>query len=281
MSKDFNIISNKPRSVLPYLKEILYSKHLIYQLVKKEFITAYTQSILGPAYHALVPLVQTLVFNFFLNKLDFVPSGNVPSFVFYFTSICIWSLFSTNSIKVSNLFLTNRKYISKINFNRFVLVIASSFINLSHFFINFAILIFILLFSKYYFNINAIVFDIKIFILPFILFYVLILSAGIGMIVTSLSVRYRDLVFGLVFIFQLLMFVSPVLYSPNIVDGNYPLMILINPVTSCLELFRWIFIENYNLINKAIVINIVTTLIIFFIGIKLFIRTERQVSDFL
>ena len=115
----------------------------------------------------------------------------------------------------------------------------------------------------------------------FILFYVLILSAGIGMIVTSLSVRYRDLVFGLVFIFQLLMFVSPVLYSPNIVDGNYPLMILINPVTSCLELFRWIFIENYNLINKAIVINIVTTLIIFFIGIKLFIRTERQVSDFL
>tara|TARA_B110000503_G_C7074430_1_gene382304 strand:- start:281 stop:1126 length:846 start_codon:yes stop_codon:yes gene_type:complete len=281
MTKNFYIISKKPKNIFPYLKDLLWNKHLIYQIAKKEFITAYTQSLLGPFYHALVPLLQTIIFNFFLNNLDFSPSGSVPSFIFYFMSICVWNLFASNSIKVSNIYITNRKYISKIHFNRFALVVASSFINSIHFLINFLILVFILLFSKYYYNVESVVFDIKILILPFILFYILVLSAGIGMIITSLSVRYRDLVFGLVFIFQLLMFISPVLYSPNLLDGNYLSIILINPVTSFLELFRWVFIENYTLTNEVIIINVVTTLIIFFIGLKLFIKTERQVADFL
>ena len=281
MNKSYFIISKKPKDVLPYLKELFWNKYLIYQLVKKEFIAAYTQSILGPVYYVLVPLLQTIVFNFFLNNLDFRPSNLVPSFIFYFIGMSVWNFFSSNSIKVSNIYITNRKYIAKLNFNRFALVVASSFINFIHFLISFIILIFILLYSKYYLNVELIVFDYKIFILPIVIFYILFLSSGIGMIIASLSVRYKDLVFGLVFIFQLLMFISPVLYSPNLLDKNYLSLILFNPVTSCLELFRWIFLENYVLFSEAIAINVATTLIIFFIGIKLFINAEKHVADFL
>ena len=109
MKKIIEISSKKP-SLLEYYSEVLQNKYLIFQITKKEFITAYTQSLAGFLYHALVPLMQTIIFNFFINKIEFNPNDKIPSFLFVLIGVTMWNLFSTNTIKISQIFLTNRKY---------------------------------------------------------------------------------------------------------------------------------------------------------------------------
>lgn len=274
-------ISSKQKSILAYLIEMFSNKYLILQISKKELITAYAQSLLGIFYHALVPMVQAIVFNFFFKKIEYTPSNEIPSFLFILISITIWNLFVNNSIKTSNIFLANRKYISKLYFNRFVFVISSCVINSIHFLINLSILFFVIFFFQSYYEIESVSLNFKIFMIPFLIFNVIILSSGIGMIISSLSIRYRDFLFGLTFIFQILMFISPVLFSLNTIHSALSIIFLINPVTSFLELFRWIFIDTYNLNLFFILINILTAFLIFFIGLKLYINADRKVADFI
>lgn len=273
-------ISNKKPSLTEYYSKILNNKYLIYQITKKEFLTAYTQSFIGIFYHALVPLFQTLVFNFFLNKIEFSPDEKIPSFLFIFISLTIWNLFVTNALKTSQVFLTNRKYLSKLYFYKFSLVISSMLISLMHFIINFLILMGVILYFKINFNV-LIDLDFKILLLPLIVVIALLLSSGLGMIICSVSVRYRDLVFGTNFLIQILLFLSPVLYGLNKIDPNISFLFLFNPVINFLELFRWVFIDDYNLeINYIFAINLINILLIFIMGSKMFISAERKIADF-
>ena len=280
MKKIIEISSKKP-TLLEYYSEVLQNKYLIFQITKKEFITAYTQSLVGFLYHALVPLMQTIIFNFFINKIEFNPNDKIPSFLFVLIGVTIWNLFSANTIKISQIFLTNRKYLSKLYFYKFSLVISSILITTTHFVINFLILLGTILFFKIKFENIQIDLDFKIFFIIIPIGLAAILSAGIGMIICSLSVRYRDLLFGVNFIFQLLIFVSPVLFSVNNMDGQFSTFLFLNPTTSFLEFFRWIFISDYQINMQYFMINVFCSVLIFLIGTKLYISAERKVADYL
>lgn len=274
-------ISSKKPTLLEYYSEVLKNKYLIFQITKKEFITAYTQSLVGFLYHALVPLMQTIIFNFFINKIEFNPNDKIPSFLFVLIGVTIWNLFSANTIKISQIFLTNRKYLSKLYFYKFSLVISSILITTTHFVINFLILLGTILFFKIKFENIQIDLDFKIFFIIIPIGLAAILSAGIGMIICSLSVRYRDLLFGVNFIFQLLIFVSPVLFSVNNMDGQFSTFLFLNPTTSFLEFFRWIFISDYQINMQYFMINVFCSVLLFLIGTKLYISAERKVADYL
>ena len=280
MKKIIEISSKKP-TLLEYYSEVLQNKYLIFQITKKEFITAYTQSLVGFLYHALVPLMQTIIFNFFINKIEFNPNDKIPSFLFVLIGVTIWNLFSANTIKISQIFLTNRKYLSKLYFYKFSLVISSILVTTTHFVINFLILLGTILFFKIKFENIQIDLDFKIFFIIIPIGIAAILSAGIGMIICSLSVRYRDLLFGVNFIFQLLIFVSPVLFSVNNMDGQFSTFLFLNPTTSFLEFFRWIFISDYQINMQYFMINVFCSVLIFLIGTKLYISAERKVADYL
>ena len=280
MKKIIEISSKKP-TLLEYYSEVLQNKYLIFQITKKEFITAYTQSLVGFLYHALVPLMQTIIFNFFINKIEFNPNDKIPSFLFVLIGVTIWNLFSANTIKISQIFLTNRKYLSKLYFYKFSLVISSILVTTTHFVINFLILLGTILFFKIKFENIQIDLDFKIFFIIIPIGLAAILSAGIGMIICSLSVRYRDLLFGVNFIFQLLIFVSPVLFSVNNMDGQFSTFLFLNPTTSFLEFFRWIFISDYQINMQYFMINVFCSVLLFLIGTKLYISAERKVADYL
>lgn len=280
MKKIIEISSKKP-TLLEYYSEVLQNKYLIFQITKKEFITAYTQSLVGFLYHALVPLMQTVIFNFFINKIEFNPNDKIPSFLFVLIGVTMWNLFSTNTIKISQIFLTNRKYLSKIYFYKFSLVVSSILITTTHFVINLLILLGTILFFKIKFENIQIDLDFKIFFIIIPIGIAAILSAGIGMIICSLSVRYRDLLFGVNFIFQLLIFVSPVLFSVNNMDGQFSAFLFLNPTTSFLEFFRWIFISDYQINMQYFMINVFCSVLVFLIGTKLYISAERKVADYL
>ena len=280
MKKIIEISSKKP-TLLEYYSEVLQNKYLIFQITKKEFITAYTQSLVGFLYHALVPLMQTIIFNFFINKIEFNPNDKIPSFLFVLIGVTMWNLFSTNTIKISQIFLTNRKYLSKLYFYKFSLVVSSILITTTHFVINLLILLGTILFFKIKFENIQIDLDFKIFFIIIPIGIAAILSAGIGMIICSLSVRYRDLLFGVNFIFQLLIFVSPVLFSVNNMDGQFSTFLFLNPTTSFLEFFRWIFISDYQINMQYFMINVFCSILVFLIGTKLYISAERKVADYL
>jgi len=280
MKKIIEISSKKP-TLLEYYSEVLQNKYLIFQITKKEFITAYTQSLVGFLYHALVPLMQTIIFNFFINKIEFNPNDKIPSFLFVLIGVTIWNLFSTNTIKISQIFLTNRKYLAKLYFYKFSLIISSILITTTHFIINFLILLSIILFFKITYENIQIDLNAKIFLTIIPVTIAAILSTGIGMIICSLSIRYRDLLFGVNFIFQLLMFVSPVLFSVNSMDGQFSTFLFLNPTTSFLEFFRWIFISDYQIDMQYFMINVFCSVLVFLIGTKLYISAERKVADYL
>lgn len=280
MKKIIEISSKKP-TLLEYYSEVLQNRYLIFQITKKEFITAYTQSLVGFLYHALVPLMQTIIFNFFINKIEFNPNDKIPSFLFVLIGVTMWNLFSSNTIKISQIFLTNRKYLSKLYFYKFSLVVSSILITTTHFIINLLILLGTILFFKIKFENIQIDLDFKIFFIIIPMGIAAILSAGIGMIICSLSVRYRDLLFGVNFIFQLLIFVSPVLFSVNQMDGQFSTFLFLNPTTSFLEFFRWIFISDYQINIQYFMINVFCSIFVFLIGTKLYIAAERKVADYL
>ena len=279
--KKITEISSKKPTLLEYYSKILQNKYLIFQITKKEFITAYTQSLLGFLYHALVPLMQTIIFNFFINKIEFSPNDKIPSFLFVLIGVTMWNLFSTNTIKISQIFTTNRKYISKLYFYKFSLIVSSIIITTTHFIINLLILLSIILFFKITYENMQIDLNAKIFLIIIPVTIATLLSAGIGMIICSLSIRYRDLLFGINFIFQLLIFVSPVLFSVNSMDGQFSTFLFLNPTTSFLEFFRWIFITDYQIKFHYFVVNVICSVLIFLFGTKLYISAERKVADYL
>ena len=280
MKKIIEISSKKP-TLLEYYSEVLQNKYLIFQITKKEFITAYTQSLVGFLYHALVPLMQTIIFNFFINKIEFNPNDKIPSFLFVLIGVTIWNLFSANTIKISQIFLTNRKYLAKLYFYKFSLIISSILITTTHFIINLLILLSIILFFKITYENMQIDINAKIFLIIIPVTIAALLSAGIGMIICSLSIRYRDLLFGVNFIFQLLIFVSPVLFSVNSMDGQFSTFLFLNPTTSFLEFFRWIFITDYQIKFHYFVVNVICSVLIFLFGTKLYISAERKVADYI
>tara|TARA_B100000989_G_C19526446_1_gene467133 strand:- start:2968 stop:3549 length:582 start_codon:yes stop_codon:yes gene_type:complete len=193
----------------------------------------------------------------------------------------MWNLFSTNTVKISQIFLTNRKYLSRLYFYKFSLVVSSILITTTHFIINLLILLGTIFFFKIKFENIQIDLDFKIFFIIIPIGIAAILSSGIGMIICSLSVRYRDLLFGVNFIFQLLIFVSPVLFSVNNMDGQFSTFLFLNPTTSFLEFFRWIFISDYQINIQYFIINVFCTVLVFLIGTKLYISAERKVADYL
>jgi lipopolysaccharide transport system permease protein len=276
---NITIIDKKGKFFRDYFLDIFSSKFLIYELVKKDFKIAYSQTILGPIFFILVPVIQSLVFTFFTNSFNIKEINGLPTFLFFLLGTTLWNFISNSTIKCSQVLLSNRKLISKVYFNRIIFFIVSILISFIHFIINFMTLVIFLLFYKFYFNLDIINFNINIFILPFVILLSAIFSFSIGIIFASASIKYRDLSYGLPFIFQILMFLSPVLYPMESLNSRIYSVAIFNPMTSLLELFRYIFINNYNFSLEVLSLNVLQIFILFVIGLHFFRYIDKKISD--
>jgi len=279
MNKKIIIIDKKGKSFRDYFLDIFSRKFLIYELVKKDFKIAYSQTILGPIFFIIVPVIQSLVFTFFTNSFNIREINGLPTFLFFLLGTTLWNFISNSTIKCSQVLLSNRKLISKVYFNRIIFFIVSILISFIHFIINFMTLVIFLIFYKFYFNLDIINFNINIFILPIVVLLSAMLSFSIGIIFASASIKYRDLSYGLPFIFQILMFLSPVLYPMESLNSRLYLVAIFNPITSLLELFRYIFINNYNFSLEVLCLNILQIFALFVIGLLFFRYIDKKISD--
>ena len=273
------IISNKPNNLFESVKTITKNKFLIYCLIRKNILTTYSQSIIGPLYFIFLPLLQTIIFSFFLNNILSLETNSSENFILLLLSMTYWNFFSQCIVKCGSCYFINKRLIAKVYFDRLIFFVQTAISTFIVFFINllvtFITILIFLLFKKN----TGIQLSYRILFLPLLIFYSALFSVLIGIIIASLSIRFRDLLYGLNFSFQLLLFLSPVLYSLNKLQGfNYFIMTL-NPCTFFLEFFRWCFYLNNEFNYNIFFINIIFLLIIVILANFFYKKSNLILSD--
>lgn len=281
-------ITSKHKLFDLHIKETFKYRDLIWLFVKRDFTALYKQTILGPLWAIIQPLLTTFVFSFIFGSLaglttaDIPGDFNIPSFLFYMSGTMLFTYFSSNVTKVSKIFIDNRATMGKVYYPRLVQPIAASLSNLIPFLINFVLflivwVVFILT------GTTSIMITWWLLFIPLVVIQLIILSLGLGMTVSAVTTKYRDLQMLVGFGLQLWQYASPIAYGLTMITKPHPELELlytsINPLTPIVTTFRYaIFgIGYFNWVSYIIGWGI--TLFISFIGLLLYSKTEKNFMD--
>ena len=283
-------ITSKHRLFDLHLKETFKYRDLIWLFVKRDFTAQYKQTILGPLWAVIQPILTTFVFSFIFGSLaglttsDIPGTFNIPSFLFYMSGTMLFGYFSSNVTAVSNVFISNAATMGKVYYPRFVQPLATSISRLIPFFINFVLFIIVWL----VFLITGIT-DIHatfwLFFLPFLILEMIILSMGLGMLISSVTTKYRDLKMLVGFGLQLWQYASPVAYGLSLISGSdkwsslTKLYTMINPLTPIITTFRYAMFGFGYFEIAPYLISWGISLFLFFAGLLLFSKTEKNFMD--
>ena len=263
-------------------REIWRYRDLLILFVKRDVITVYKQTLLGPLWYFIQPLFTALVFTLIFNNLANIPTGNgVPGFLFNLAGVTLWNYFKACLSGTSNTFVKNQNIFGKVYFPRVIMPLSTVISNLVKFGIQ--ILIFIVFYLYYFFVKDANVAPTAELIgFPVLVLFMGLLGLGLGMIISSLTTKYRDLSFLVTFGVQLLMYGSAVMYPLSYFKEKLPKyswIIEYNPISALIESFRHmtIGVGQFSLGYLSYAIAIST--IIFLLGLIVFNRTEKQFID--
>jgi lipopolysaccharide transport system permease protein len=259
------------------IKELIHYRDLIKLFVYRDFVVYYKQTILGPLWFLIKPLITTIIYTLVFNKIARIPTDSVPPMLFYLTGTILWNYFSTCLNSTSNTFVQNAGIFGKVYFPRMAVPIATVISQLVQFGIQFLLFTAIWLFFKS--QGAPIELGWEIALLPLLVLQMAALGLGFGMIVSSLVTKYRDLSFLMEFAVQLWMYASPVVYPLSQIPVQYRAMYSLNPMVSVIELFRKSFlgISSFNI--SYYLIGWISTIFILFIGMILFHKVEKSFMD--
>ena len=278
-STDWDQIIDSNNSILDFrLKEIWKYNYLIYMFVRRDFTTFYRQTILGPLWYFIQPLLTTTLFTIVFSYIARISTNGIPPHLFYLSGLIPWAYFSSSLVKTSNTFLENSAIFGKVYFPRIIVPISVVIINLIQFTIQFIIFI---VFYIYQLNIENSIITPSIWILyiPICLLQLMILSMGFGILVSSFTTKYRDLLFLIQFGVQLWMYISPIVYPASLIPEKYLNYYMINPIAPIIEMFRIAFF-NIGVFNfNYIIISWLLTFLVFIIGILSFHKVEKSFMD--
>ena len=259
------------------INEIYKFKDLIFLLIKRDFVTLYKQTLLGPIWFVVQPLINTLIFTIIFGKLAKISTDEIPDVLFYMSGTVLWGYFSLCLMNTSNIFVKFSELFSKVYFPRIVIPISIVVTSFFQFFLQFSI--FLAFYFYYKFNGSNISIDYKILFFPLIIFQIILLSIGVGTLISSLTSKYRDFTFILTFSIQLWMFATPVVYPLSVVPDKYKILMNFNPMTSIIESFREIFFGSSSINFSYIMISLSITIFLFLFGILMFNKTQRKFID--
>jgi len=279
MKKNINITIIKPSKgfININLYELIKYKDLIFLFVKRDFVTFYKQTILGPIWYILQPLLNTIVFTIIFGRLAQIPTDNLPPFLFYMAGNIIWGYFAYCINSTSSTFVKNADIFGKVYFPRITIPISNVIIGLAQFILQF---IFFLCFYFYFvYEGLSIEINYTILFLPLILVHTAFIALGFGLLLSSLTSKYRDLTFVLGFGIQLWMFATPVVYPLSIIPDNYVIFSIINPMTSVVESFKYMLFGESAIKFTHIILSIFVTIFVFILGLIIFYKTEKTFVD--
>ncbi len=254
------------------VREILRYKDLLYFLVLRGIKAKYAQSVLGVSWAVIQPLFQTLVFTVIFGNLAKISSDGIPYVIFSFTAMVPWNYFSGTLTESSNSLVANANMITKVYFPRIVLPLAAIFTKLLDFIIGFLTLIGFMIYFQFVPSWNAI-------FLPLLILILIMTSMGIGMILSSLAVQYRDVKHAMTFMTSLLMYAAPVVYPASLIPEKYQFWYGLNPLVGVIEGFRSALLETNPMPWDFILTGGIVATILFFYGAFHFRKMERVFAD--
>lgn len=264
------------------LRDLWHYRDLIRMLIRRDFTLIYKQTILGPAWVIIQPLLTTLIFTVVFGNIAGLPTDGMPKFLFYMGGNVAWQYFSHCLTTTSNTFVTNRNLFGKVYFPRLCMPISTAFSQLINFFVQFALFVIIVIY--YALQPNPIVHPNfrLIALLPLMLLQLAMLGLGFGIIVSSLTTKYRDLALLVSFGVHLWMYATPVTYPASMIAQKYPQLLgvyMLNPMTPLIELFRSAFLGTPCYYMNYYWLSIAVTILVFLLGVVLFSRVEKTFMD--
>ena len=260
------------------LKELWNYRYLVFLLVRKNFALTYKQTILGPLWMLFVPILYATVHSVVFGWIAGLSTGGTPAFLFYLCSNSLWELFSACIQRNINVFRENQGLFGKVYFSRLTVPVSNILINL----IIYAVQIIPSLVMIAIFTIRGAIHPLwwGLLLLPFILAQMALLGMGCGLIVSSFTTKYRDLAVLASAGVLIWMYASPVIYPlSQVKEGWLRRLVLLNPVTAPIELYRRILLGSGEIVVGSMCLSVVMTLIILFVGIGSFNRTEQDFID--
>lgn len=259
------------------IKEIIEHRDLILNLVNRDFITQYKQTILGPFWYFIQPLLTTIVFTVIFGNIVKISTDGLPKPLFYLAGIIIWNFFSSTLSTTSNIFINNSHIFGKVYFPRLVIPISIIISNYIKLFIQ--LVLFLSLYLYLIFLSKGIKPNLYLIFTPFIFIQLSLLGGSCGMIISSLTTKYRDLQFLVNFGIQLWMYATPVVYPLSLIPQKWQWIFFVNPVSFSVELFRYSLTGYGSSKFLYFLISFFLTLILFFISVIYFKKAEQTFID--
>lgn len=259
------------------IRELFSYKDLIFLFVKRNYVTKYKQTILGPLWLVISPLLTTLMFVLVFGNIAGLSTDGAPQMAFYMAGNVVWTYFAYCVNQTSNTFVQNAGVFGKVYFPRMVVPISTVLTGLLDFVIQFLLLGIIL--TAYVISGVTIGINIWALTMPILILQLALLGLGVGIIVSSLTTKYRDLTILVTFGVQLWMYASPVVYAVGQIPERYHFIYLLNPVAPIITIFRYAFLGTGYVPLLSWGISWITTIVVVTIGFMLFNRIEKTFMD--
>ena len=275
-----SVIESKRSFLDINFKELWRYRDLLLLFVKRDVVTVYKQTILGPLWYLIQPLFTSVIFTIIFNNVAGITTGSIPPFLFNLAGIMVWNYFTSCLNDTSDTFKKNASIFGKVYFPRLIVPLSVVISNLVKFSIQF--LIFVVFYIFYAFKGMEVQLTSSVLLFPFLVALMGILGLGLGMVISSMVTKYRDLSFLVGFGVQLLMYVSAVMYPMALLKEKLPSfgwLIEYNPLAYVIETARYLLLHEGSISIAGMIYTIGVTLIIFLIGLLVFHRTEKSFID--
>lgn len=258
------------------LKEVWRYKDLVYMFVKRDFVSGFKQTILGPLWFFINPIFTTIVFVFVFGNIAKLSTDGIPQVLFYLAGITLWNYFSSCLTGTSNIFTANASIFGKVYFPRLVMPITIVISNLMKFGVQFMLFLAVWIF---YFSKGQIQPNIWILATPFLIVLMAIFALGVGMIFSALTTKYRDLQMLLTFGVSLMMYATPVIYPVSSITGVWKKLAYYNPLTGIFECFKYGWMGSGEFTLEMLLISTGIILVLLVIGTVTFNKVEKSFMD--
>ncbi|HTW92758.1 MAG TPA: ABC transporter permease [bacterium] len=256
-------------------------RDLLVLLVRRDFLSRYKQSILGPAWFVIQPVLTTVVFTVIFGNVAKLPSDGMPKLLFYLCALVPWNYFAANLNATSTTFTANISLFGKVYFPRLVVPLSAVVSNLIAFAIQLLTFLAFFTYFKFFSAAGPLIRpNVELLLMPLLVVQTAAVSLGFGLLVTALTVKYQDLVYAMAFLIQLWMYATPVVYPLSMVTNlKWRIVAALNPMTAVVELFKHAFLGVGTVSPRYTLISVAMTLLVLFLGLVMFNRAERTFVD--
>ncbi len=276
-SEDWDLIITGQHSLFDVnFKDLWHYRDLLYLFVKRDFVTVYKQTILGPLWFFIQPLLTTITFTIIFGSVAKLPTDGAPKVVFYMAGITLWNYFSNCLNNVAGVFNTNSGIFGKVYFPRLIMPLTIVISNLMKFGVQFLLFLCFVIYFVFQGKIQP---NMYIALMPLVILLMALIAMGIGLVLTAMTAKYKDLSQLITFGVQLFMYITPVIYPSSSIPNDYKWIVNLNPLVPLFDYMRYAFLGIGQFSVELLLYPSFFSLVVLAIGIVVFNKSQKTFID--